>query len=94
MKYHLISKKTMRNKDFASLKEKKAGYLQFKASRENAEHRYESLFRTPRGWFMLFFEISEDWKGRVNNEKIIGEVSVTTAQKWLDECGMNYNAGW
>lgn len=94
MKYHLISKKTMRNKDFASLKEKKAGYLQFRAPRENEEHRYESLFRAARGWFILFFESRKDEKGKVTNEKIIGEVSVTTAQKWLDECGMNYNIGW
>lgn len=94
MKYHLISKKTMRNKDFASLKEKKAGYLQFKAPRENEEHRYETLFCTPRGWFMLFFEVSEDWKGRVNTEKIVGEVSVTIAQQWLDECNINFVTGW
>lgn len=94
MKFHLISRKTMRNKDFASLKAKHAGYKKFKAPRENEAHRYESLFRTPRGWFMLFFESRKDENGKVINEKIIGEVSVTTAQKWLDECGMNYNIGW
>lgn len=94
MKYHLISKKTMRKKDFASLKEKKANYKQFRAPLENDEHRFERLYRTPRGWFMLFYESKTNEKRKVINEKIIGEVSITTAQKWLDECDMNYNIGW
>lgn len=94
MKYRLISKKSMRNKDFTALKEKKQGYKQFRAPLEVKEHKFESLFRTPRGWFMLFHENIKNEEGRVTNEKIIGEVSVTTAQKWLDECGMNYNLGW
>lgn len=94
MEFHLISKKTMRNKDFAALKEKKHGYKQFKAPLEAKEHKFESLFRTPRGWFILFHKSTQDEKGKITNVKIIGEVSVTTAQKWLDECGMNYNLGW
>lgn len=94
MKYHLISKKTMRMKDFASLKHKKANYKKFRAPLENDEHRFECLYRTPRGWFILFFESKTNEKCEVTNEKIIGEVSVTTAQKWLDECGMNYDLGW
>jgi hypothetical protein len=83
-KYQIISKKTMRKKDFMSLKNKKNGYLQFFAAKVE-EHLHEKLYRTPRGWFLRFFE---------NRERQQGEVSVTTAQQWLDECGINYNLGW
>ena len=83
-KYQIISKKTMRKKDFMSLKNKKNGYLQFSAAKVE-EHLHEKLYRTPRGWFLRFFE---------NGERQQGEVSVTTAQQWLDKCGINYNLGW
>lgn len=83
-KYQIISKKTMRKKDFMSLKNKKNGYLQFSAAKVEG-HLHEKLYRTPRGWFLRFFE---------NRERQQGEVSVTTAQQWLDECGINYNLGW
>lgn len=78
MKYHLISKKSMREKDFKSLKDKNPGYLRF-------SHEGEILHRTPRGWFLTFTE---------KEERICGEVSITTAQMWLNSHGMNYSTGW
>lgn len=40
-----ISKKTMRQKDFAALKAKKPGFKKFKVGKS-------MLYRTKRGWFL------------------------------------------
>lgn len=47
MEYTAISKKTMRSKDFKSLKARKSGYL---ATTE--DNTKETLFRTTRGFFL------------------------------------------
>lgn len=55
----------MRNKDFSALKEKKRGYKRFKAPHNVVEHRFESLFRTPRGWFLTYYK-AERWLRECN----------------------------
>ena len=83
-----ISKKTMRAKDFKSLAKKKSGYLQFKGAAN------EILFRTNRGWFLQTINYKKQEGGKTIKEQVIGEISVTSAQKWLYENGMNYSTGW
>lgn len=94
MEINIISKKTMRNKDFSALKEKKRGYKRFKAPLNVVKHRFESLFRTPRGWFLTYHKIVKKEDGEVKKEKAVGEVSVTTAERWLRECNIRYSMGW
>ena len=73
-----ISKKIMRNKDFAAVKSKTPGYRRFFVKGIPA-----TLYRTPRGWFFNDLETKKS-----------GEVSVTTAQKILNEWGIKFNTGW
>ncbi len=82
--YKFISKKIMRKKDFACLKEKKAGYKSFRAPKESFR-KNEILFRTPRGWFLSI---------RQGKNFINGEISIPAAQMWLDTFHIGYNTGW
>lgn len=74
----------MRKKDFAYLKEKKAGYKSFRAPKESFR-KNEILFRTPRGWFLSI---------RQGKNFINGEISIPAAQMWLDTFHIGYNMGW
>ena len=80
-----ISKKTMRKKDFACLKAEKPNYKAFRAPKENARHKFQTLFKTPRGWFLSMMQ---------DKKRVIGEISVPAAQEWLDECHFKYETGW
>lgn len=80
-----ISKKIMREKDFAYLKAKKPNYKAFRAPKESVKHKFQTLFKTPRGWFLSMMQ---------EKKRVTGEVSITTAQEWLDACGIRYNTGW
>lgn len=80
-----ISKKTMRKKDFAYLKAEKPNYKAFRAPKENARHKFQTLFKTPRGWFLSMMQ---------DKKRVIGEISVPAAQEWLDECHFKYEIGW
>lgn len=80
-----ISKKTMRKKDFACLKAEKPNYKAFRAPKENARHKFQTLFKTPRGWFLRMMQ---------DKKRVIGEISVPAAQEWLDECHFKYETGW
>ena len=80
-----ISKKTMRKKDFACLKAEKPNYKAFCAPKENARHKFQTLFKTPRGWFLSMMQ---------DKKRVIGEISVPAAQEWLDECHFKYETGW
>ena len=79
-----ISKKTMRKKDFACLKAEKPNYKAFRAPKENARHKFQTLFKTPRGWFLSMMQ---------DKKRVIGEISVPAAQEWLDECHNTKLAG-
>lgn len=78
MEYTAISKKTMRSKDFKSLKARKSGY-HIATTEDNTK---ETLFRTTRGFFLQ--------KG--SSPAI--EISVTQAQAFYDAYGININTGW
>ena len=80
-----ISKKTMRKKDFACLKAEKPNYKAFRAPKENARHKFQTLFKTPRGWFLSMMQ---------DKKRVIGEISIPAAQEWLDECHFKYETGW
>lgn len=80
MEYTAISKKTMRSKDFKSLKARKSGYRMHIATTE--DNTKETLFRTTRGFFLQ--------KG--SSPAI--EISVTQAQTFYDAYGININTGW
>lgn len=82
--YRFISKKIMRKKDFACLKEKKAGYKSFRAPKEGFR-KNEVLFKTPRGWFLSI---------RHKKGYSCGEISIPAAQMWLDTFYIGYNTGW
>lgn len=82
MEYTAISKKTMRSKDFKSLKARKSGYCMHIATPEKDTKRTLFLFRTPRGFFL-----------RENTSPAI-EISVTQAQAFYDAYGININTGW
>lgn len=82
--YRFISKKIMRKKDFACLKEKKAGYKSFRAPKESFR-KNETLFKTPRGWFLSI---------RREKSFINGEISIPAAQMWLDDFHIEYDTGW
>ena len=88
-KYHLISRRKIRQKDLATLYNHKPGYLMFIAPKNNKKHSHEVLFQTPRGFFLL-------WNERIENtvigyfcRQVIGQVSISTARKWLDECNIS-----
>ena len=74
MKYNIVSKKTMRNKDFAAISKHRNGYFSFKSGKE-------SLYRVPRGFFI---HIKNEFK----------EISVVSAQQWLNNHHINYQTGW
>lgn len=71
---HKISKKTMRSKDFSNASVRKAGYRTFIGKEP---HKGETLYRTPRGWFLLVASTSY-------------EVSISSAQRWLQDCKINF----
>lgn len=75
-----ISKKTMRQKDYAALKAKKPGFKKFKLGKS-------ILYRTQRGWFL-----SSPKEG--TKEFDVGEISITHAQLLLDSFQINYQTGW
>lgn len=81
----------MRNKDFKSIAEKKSGYRLFFSKEQK---RQERLFRTPRGWFLLFYIPTQNGEGKMIYNRVIGEVSVITAQQWLDKHHINFSTGW
>lgn len=80
-----ISKKIMREKDFAYLKAKKPNYKAFRAPKESVKHKFQTLFKTPRGWFLSMIQ---------EKKRVIGEISVPAAQEWLNECHIKYKTGW
>lgn len=75
-----ISKKTMRQKDFAALKAKKPGFKKFKLGKS-------MLYRTKRGWFLS--SPNEETK-----KYDVGEISIMQAQLLLDSYNINYQTGW
>lgn len=80
MEYTAISKKTMRSKDFKSLKARKSGYRMHIATTE--DNTKETLFRTPRGFFYQ------------KNRTPAIEVSVTQAQKFFNLNNIKVQTGW
>lgn len=81
-----ISCKTMRLKDIQAVKNHKQGYKAFRQKFANGAHLHETLYKTPRGWFLNF----------KNEEgiRVVGEISITEATRWLNETGIRYNTGW
>lgn len=88
-KYHLISRRKIRQKDLTALYDHKPGYLRFIAPKSNKKHSHEILFQTPRGFFLLWNELIENRAVGYFHHQIVGEVSISTAQKWLDECNIS-----
>lgn len=80
-----ISKKIMREKDFACIRARKRNYKVFHAPQKSTNHKFETLFRTPRGWFLSMMQ---------DKKRVIGEISIPAAQEWLDECHIKYETGW
>lgn len=80
MEYKVISKKTMRSKDFKALRAKKSGYCTYIVKTE--KNTKDVLFRTPRGFFM-----QEDAFPAI-------EISVTQAQAFFDKYGIRVETGW
>ena len=58
---------------------------EIRAPKENAKHKFQTLFKTPRGWFLSMMQ---------DKKRVIGEISVPAAQEWLDECHFKYETGW
>lgn len=75
----------MREKDFACIRARKRNYKVFHAPEKSANHKFETLFKTPRGWFLRIIQ---------DKKRVTGEISVSAAQAWFDACGIRYNTGW
>ena len=85
MKFVAISKKTMRNKDYAAMKKKRTGYRSVSVvsvDEKTNEKVREIIFRTPRGFFYQ------------KNRTPAIEVSVTQAQTFIDLSDLKVQTGW
>lgn len=85
MEFVAISKKTMRNKDYAAMKKNVLGYRSvsvISVDEKTNEKVREIIFRTPRGFFYQ------------KNRTPAIEVSVTQAQKFFDLNNIKVQTGW
>lgn len=85
MEFVAISKKTMRNKDYAAMKKNRTGYRSVSVvtidEKTNKKVR-EIIFQTPRGFFYQ------------KNRTPAIEISVTQAQKFFDLYNLKVQTGW
>lgn len=85
MEFVAISKKTMRNKDYAAMKKNRTGYRSVSIvtidEKTNKKVR-EIIFRTPRGFFYQ------------KNRMPAIEVSVIQAQKFFNLYNLKVQTGW
>lgn len=76
-----ISNKTMRARDYAALKAGNPNFKKFKIGKS-------TLYKTNRGWFVTVFDLSR------NGKIAIREISITQAQRLLNDFKIQYSTGW